>query len=514
MTDRNLGQVVNLWVGTVTNVADPAQSGRVQVRVFGRHDDTVNIPDASLPWAQVLQPVTSAARGRIGTAPVGVVAGSRVMGLWLDADHQYPVVLGTIGRSGTVIEGQTEGGAPRVDTNGGSIPTAAVGAAQNPYAAVGNENRVTPNQIDSRQADIDSVPRDQGAVVTRAVEEGMANANAPTTASADRGETNVLDILRSVDPTSSLASLPCLTNSAFDIKITIDLGSIAAGFINMLTDAMTDAILQLADQLGINNVLQAINLAAAALQNFQDAFDALSTGGLCAAPRALNSMQSGTQALSRSMYQIQEAQSRVGNAPNAIRGVLGRSAESIVSNAPGNLFRPISVAVSAPVGYTQRYFAANVDPYPGYIRWDDPTNASAPPVFTLRNGQPNFTSPREHTTYEVGQAMYSSLRSSISTGSLDTLALETLLTRATGIAQISGLNNALGYGFNPVSLISLGIRLVPTLVSNISNIFNAKISVSVLDNREAIDRAVGRFTEAQTVLARRRASLENAFRRI
>ena len=80
MTERNLGESVRMWFGIVTNVMDPQRSGRVQVRVFGRHDDRVNIPDSDLPWATISQSATSAAHGRIGTAPVGLVVGSKVFG--------------------------------------------------------------------------------------------------------------------------------------------------------------------------------------------------------------------------------------------------------------------------------------------------------------------------------------------------------------------------------------------------------------------------------------------------
>ena len=53
MTDKNFGDRHGRWLGIVVNVNDPQKSGRVQIRVKGRHDDTANIPDASLPWALV-----------------------------------------------------------------------------------------------------------------------------------------------------------------------------------------------------------------------------------------------------------------------------------------------------------------------------------------------------------------------------------------------------------------------------------------------------------------------------
>ena len=99
MTELNFGESVSCWLGKVVNIKDPHESGRVQVRIYGRHDDISNIPDESLPWALVIQPVTSAAQGRLGSAPVGLTKNSQVFGFWLDSDHQYPLIMGTIGKS-------------------------------------------------------------------------------------------------------------------------------------------------------------------------------------------------------------------------------------------------------------------------------------------------------------------------------------------------------------------------------------------------------------------------------
>jgi hypothetical protein len=49
MTDRNFGQVSAIFIAAVVSVQDPHQSGRVKVRIYGRHDDTTNIPDDALP---------------------------------------------------------------------------------------------------------------------------------------------------------------------------------------------------------------------------------------------------------------------------------------------------------------------------------------------------------------------------------------------------------------------------------------------------------------------------------
>jgi hypothetical protein len=509
MTERNFGESISTWIGIVTNVMDPHQSGRVQIRVFGRHDDTANIPDEDLPWAQVIQPVTSAARGRIGTAPVGLVVGSRVFGFWLDRDQQYPMVLGAVGRAGAPVPGQTDGGAPAVNTSFGSIPSATVNSASNPYSSLAPE-RITISSVNSGETNIDEVTNTEGAVITSAVEEGMQFAQFPTTAAADTNSEDILGILNAVDPSSTLAALQCFPGAATRISISIDLGAIAAGFINMVADALTRTLLDLMEQLGINSVLRALDSAAFALANFRAAFDALQSGGLCGAPAALNAMDAGTRALARSYSNIQTAVRRGANSPQTLRRRLGQTQQEILSRTPGTLFRPVSVVVTAPVGYVQEYHSFARDPYPGYIRWNDPTGAGAP-AFTLRNGQPNYVSATQHASYDVSGAIRSSLLGALRTGRLNTSSLQGILAQATGVAQISALRGVIGSG-NPVQILSAAARLIPSIYGSVTGLFNPSISVSVLPNAEAVQQSMQRFTQAQSVLAIRAAQMENAVR--
>lgn len=516
MTERNFGEIVQSWIGTITNVMDPHQSGRVQIRVFGRHDDVANIPDSDLPWAQVLQPVTSAARGRIGTAPVGAVVGSRVYGVWLDRDHQYPLVLGTVGRAGTPQQGQTEGGAPAIDISQGSIPPATQNSASNPYSSL-YPSRVPVTQIDSGQQNIDSVAPTTGVAVTQAVEEGMQYATVPTTAAADPNQTDVLQILRSIDPTSALSAIPCLPTQALNIQIELNLSSIATGLVNMVADAVTGALLELMSILGIDQVINAINQATSAIASFADALAAIQSGGICGAPRALAQIGAGTQALARSYSSIQGAIQRVGKVPDAIRAVLGQTAAKIEANIVTDAFRPLAISVNAPIGFVQEYYTTQSDPYPGYIRWYNPIDISAQAVFTLRNGQPNYASAQEHVRYQTQDTTFQSLRTSITQGNLNASALTSIMTNAVNFGQAEGLVRTLGNGFNPQSIAGMAMyaaTVAPQIIGAVQGIFQNGISVSVLTNTDLLQQAATRFTSMQTMLEMRRARLESAFRRI
>jgi hypothetical protein len=513
MTERNFGEAVQSWIGVVANVMDPHRSGRVQVRILGRHDDATNIPDEDLPWAQLVQPVTSAAFAAIGTAPVGMVVGSRVYGHWLDRDHQYPLIMGVVGRAGTEREGQTEGGSPSIDLQYGSAPPAADNNPVNPYSSLA-DNRTTIAEIDqSGSFDPDQFNKNEGAVVTQAVEEGMSYADLPTTASADPGEGDILSILRSIDPSSTLSSLQCLPGNAANVSLTIDLTSPAIGFVNMMSSAVRSAILRLMNDLGVNNVLNALNSAATGIANFTDAFNALSTGGICGAPRALNSIATGTQAFTRAYVDIDRAAKKFGNAPNAIRNAVGQTETTIRANAASSAFRPAVVLETAPDGYIQQYYAAERDPYPGYIRWNDGTG-TRDPVYTLRNGQPNFRSAREHTSFDLGNFMYTALADDIRKGNLTSGLLERTLLNSTGLGYSLGFSRVLGKGVSPANMLAAGVTLLPQLYSIVNSVFTNGISVSVLADPQAISDAVNRSFSSQSVLARKRAAFENAFRTI
>ena len=87
------------WYGVVEDRKDPLYIGRVRVRCIGWHtDDKDLIATEDLPWADVVQPITSAAMSGIGQSPTGPVEGTHVFGFFRDGrEAQQPVVLGTVG---------------------------------------------------------------------------------------------------------------------------------------------------------------------------------------------------------------------------------------------------------------------------------------------------------------------------------------------------------------------------------------------------------------------------------
>ena len=101
MNHKNTVETPNfVWfIGVVESRADPDALGRCKVRCVGYHtEDKQQLPTDDLPWATPMQPITSAANSEVGTAPVGPVEGTWVVGFFQDGENaQQPIFMGTIG---------------------------------------------------------------------------------------------------------------------------------------------------------------------------------------------------------------------------------------------------------------------------------------------------------------------------------------------------------------------------------------------------------------------------------
>jgi len=86
------------FVGVVEDRQDPKTLGRLKVRCLGHHtEDLYKLPTADLPWAHVMNPITSATVSGIGQSPLGVVEGTWVVGFFSDGPSaQQPIIMGTL----------------------------------------------------------------------------------------------------------------------------------------------------------------------------------------------------------------------------------------------------------------------------------------------------------------------------------------------------------------------------------------------------------------------------------
>lgn len=101
-----------IWFfGVVEDRNDPLKLGRVRVRCYTYHtEDKKKLPTEALPWAQCVQPITSAAISGVGRSPTGLVEGTWVVGFFLDGEKsQQPMVIGSIAGIPTELPNKEKG---------------------------------------------------------------------------------------------------------------------------------------------------------------------------------------------------------------------------------------------------------------------------------------------------------------------------------------------------------------------------------------------------------------------
>ena len=135
------GDETRWFTGTVVDLLDPKQLGRIQVRIFGIHSDNkTDIPDKDLPWAQIIMPITQGGNSGLGNN-LGIQVESLVFGFFLDGTNsQLPMVLGSIPRL-EEDEPSTNQLARGTQTNSYTIDEKACDPAD-PYAAEYPHNKV------------------------------------------------------------------------------------------------------------------------------------------------------------------------------------------------------------------------------------------------------------------------------------------------------------------------------------------------------------------------------------
>ena len=86
------------FVGVVEDRKDPQTLGRLRVRCLGYHTEGLDkLPTKDLPWAHVMNPITSATVSGLGQSPLGAVEGTWVVGFFQDgSDAQQPIIIGTL----------------------------------------------------------------------------------------------------------------------------------------------------------------------------------------------------------------------------------------------------------------------------------------------------------------------------------------------------------------------------------------------------------------------------------
>lgn len=488
MTDTNFGSNITHWIGKVVNVKDdPYKSGRVRVRIVGRHDDIGNFPDDTLPWAMPLQPVTSAAIGRIGTSPLGLMPGSHVMGMYADADQQYPIIIGSFGKAGDADGGAVSDGAISVDyAKGGSMPSLSQSDDVLDYNSYGMLNADRPSVEKMYSAGLGpdpSTPNTKGSNITKDIKKKLHNPDAPTVASVDpKNKGNILDHVSQVDPQATSRVLKNAVDNLMPVRNIMQMTS-PAGITNLLQGSMLGGFSGLASKMGLGPVMGLIS-------------GALVVGGLSSSH---SSLLKGVAAGLLS--------SAAGNGGIPLPPLIP-IATAITSGSA----RPLSslIVSVAPALYTQQYYSASSDPYPGHIQW---RGQNGDFLYTLRNGEPNYASAQEHITAHHSDMLSSGFSSIIGaglTGAAAGVAIASVLDSTSTSIQNMGLSKVLGVGASIGGMLGLASSLLPGVGGNIQS-FVGNLGQTVLSGGFA--DSMNDFTHKQSILAMKKKALNEAYKK-
>lgn len=261
MTERSIGSHFKWFVAEVVNRGDGkegqkdnTQSGRVQIRVFGKHDDKKNIPDDKCPWAVPLLPIgTGASKEGVGASPVGLKKGSRVVGFYADKDETIPILFGVLHKAGT--DGGNDG--ETVETRNNDVPK----GARTQETGGGDKNDVLKKRITEEVG-----------------KEGQHHKDKKTIGDvAFQGEA-ALDAIKKIDPSNLAGAVPGALNGMKSMVNTLSVaGSLLANFQALASGKLPiTKLLAAAGQIGgavggaVNGIAGAagVGIATSLTQNF------------------------------------------------------------------------------------------------------------------------------------------------------------------------------------------------------------------------------------------------------
>lgn len=249
------------FIAEVRSLKDPWESGRVQIRVYGRHDNEQDIKDENLPWATVMMPITSASTNRIGTSPTGLLVGSRVMGYWLDDAHQYPVIIGSFHRAGKLKdENDNTGGKDDIDDKYSDIPIGARASTpikkSNTQAKKTTGNKKYDPSKEPKYNKNDYVSQEDGEDgLAKSREKNAKTADKKTVASVNKTDTGgILDKILKVDGSNEAGALPMAPQN-FQQILQINNMTSVGGMNGMMGGALGGSLGGIAGGMGIGNVL-------------------------------------------------------------------------------------------------------------------------------------------------------------------------------------------------------------------------------------------------------------------
>lgn len=479
-----------LRLAEVRSLDDYFKSGRVKIRFYGVQDDEQNVKDENLTEAMVVMPVTSASTGKVGTAPTGLVVGSRVIVGYAagDTSRRTPIIMGSYYRGAepkdrdpkTATGGRDEikKGSEGVDTPGAANPglnTAGysfhnIGLKLNPF-----------NTKDDKYNNAQFTENNSGKKDIKTAREQFApNADLPTTASADPSQ-KLPEVLNQVDPQKLSMGLMQLFSALAMVRNLMNSASPAPRR-KTITDALSGALCILTKEFGFDRVIEVMN---AALEN------------------------DGLNIISPDYQEIVK---------NAVAELIAKAAKFGVNNIPiktypiiqypvvNRLVLPGLIVDVVPDLYLQQYYPIESDPYPGYIHYMKDNTS----VFVKRVvNQPTYTSADEEIYAVCEQELAEDLRPHFVNKDLTAELLNLYLNKQDNNVQNNGMEKAMGKN-SGVNIMGLLPQLLGILGSVVNNTLSQHLPVSVL-NQGAINQSMEKFSKNMAQLKKMKADSLPAF---
>ena len=498
---------MDYFTAEVRNIMDPHQSGRVQLRIYGHHDDDKNIKDEHLPWAMPLQSITSAATAKIGTSPTGMLAGTRVVGFFLDAAKQYPIIMGTFARAGGPQDNNNNtGGQGDTDTTKNDLP----GYARFDQAnGTQQSNTLTPKthkDITAKDAYNNAEFKDDKSSqeLTALAKKAYANSNgnSPSLASVGKKEIKpILDMIQKIDPQKISAVLPQAVDNFQKILHISDTMS-ASGLSNMMGPALGNMLQSLGQNMNFSQIMSMLG-------------QMLGTGGGSGGGSQPTPAQTAANTLNQ-LAGYTTPNSIIANLATEDQTILYTALIQLLDNTNPNTFvitppptynqanytvipDPELLVTTVPDGYIQYFTFTDTDPYPGYILWEGPDGGNW--LFTTRPAnQPYAPDPTSDAINAAIALIEADLQKLAAQGKFDINLLLALLNKGGQAAQNQAQNNALGQNGGSMDVLT---QILGSLGGLIKSAMSDHIAKSVLDT-DKTDKAVQDYTKKVAITKKKK----------
>jgi hypothetical protein len=384
----------------VRNIKDPLFSGRVQLRIYGKHDDEKAVKDDHLPWSLPLMPPQSASTGKVGHPPTGLQIGSRVAITYAanDKQKQYPIILGSFYRgaqpqkadssSGPSTSSDTASGTDKLDKESYGHDTGHTGESSDPgkYKNKTNHNTALgqkPFDSNKDKYNAAQIVKNGSGVegIKTAMEKFAPNASMPTTAAGDPATKQLPELLKKIDPKALSQVLPAMYSQFAKMRDMINFAGGSGGGTTgkptkptpatkeMMIKGLTGAICILGNKYGFAYIFNM----------FLDTIGGTSLSKVSDIPQDFVDIIKQSLIDARKLYEQHGQQIPVSETPV----VLYRT------NAPV----PLPIYGFPPDLYTQVYYPPESDPYPGFISWKGPNGDF---IYTVRSAShPPYSSVTE-----------------------------------------------------------------------------------------------------------------------